>query len=204
MTTSKKRSDRFLQILGVAQGRFARQGFDGTTLAQIATDSGIRKASLYYHFPTKESLYLAVIGAILDDLRSVIRKAARARGDYVERLDNLGGSVVDYLGTHPDAASLLVREAMGEGLFLFGEGRDAAEATLRETAAFLEAGMAAGAFAHQDPRQLALSIIGAHLFYFAAPKLSGLLVGGNVFRKKSVAERRRALISHVRSVVCLP
>jgi len=39
-------------------------GYDGTSMAQIADACGIRKASVYHHFPDKDALVLAAIGQI--------------------------------------------------------------------------------------------------------------------------------------------
>jgi len=39
-------------------------GYDGTSMAQIAAACGIRKASVYHHFPDKDALVLAAIAQI--------------------------------------------------------------------------------------------------------------------------------------------
>jgi TetR/AcrR family transcriptional regulator len=48
-------------ILDVARKRFAYYGYSKTTMDEIAGDVGLGKASVYYYFPTKESLFRAVI-----------------------------------------------------------------------------------------------------------------------------------------------
>jgi TetR/AcrR family transcriptional regulator len=48
-------------IIGAAQKRFAHYGLSKTTMTEIATDIGMGKASLYYYFPDKETLFEAVI-----------------------------------------------------------------------------------------------------------------------------------------------
>ncbi len=54
-------SEKHLQILDAAQKRFAHFGFTKVTMDEIAQDLGIGKASLYYYFPTKESIVREVI-----------------------------------------------------------------------------------------------------------------------------------------------
>ena len=164
--SASRRSKRYAQLLSLAQARFASQGFEGTSLSQVAKDAGIRKASLYYHFKTKEVLYLAVLGEIVAHLGGLVRDAAAAEGGFVERLDQLGGLVVEYCGKHPEVAPLLLREMVGPGRFVASDGWQAVELTLDLTARFLEAGMAAGAFRRQDPPQLTLSVVGLHPLYF--------------------------------------
>ena len=54
-------ADRREQILDVATGLFAQQGFRGTTTKLIAEKSGVTEALIFRHFPSKEELYWAVI-----------------------------------------------------------------------------------------------------------------------------------------------
>jgi AcrR family transcriptional regulator len=48
------------RILDVALELFINQGYDGTSLRQIAERLGVTKAALYYHFASKEDLLLAL------------------------------------------------------------------------------------------------------------------------------------------------
>ncbi len=49
------------QILGVARGLIETRSYLGFSFQDVADAVGIRKASLYHHFPTKEALGIAVI-----------------------------------------------------------------------------------------------------------------------------------------------
>jgi TetR/AcrR family transcriptional regulator len=44
---------------------FARKGFDGTRIAEIAGASGPPKASVYYYFESKEAVYATLIERLL-------------------------------------------------------------------------------------------------------------------------------------------
>jgi len=48
-------------ILDVAQKRFGLYGIEKTSMREIADDLNLSKASLYYYYPDKESLYRAVV-----------------------------------------------------------------------------------------------------------------------------------------------
>ncbi len=48
------------QILLAAQKRFGHYGLSKTTMTDIADDIGMSKASLYYYFKDKESIFIAV------------------------------------------------------------------------------------------------------------------------------------------------
>lgn len=53
-------SDTRRRILDAALGLFTEQGYDGTSLRQIAEKLGVTKAALYYHFQSKEDILLAL------------------------------------------------------------------------------------------------------------------------------------------------
>lgn len=59
-------NDKLLHILEAARKRFAHFGLAKATMAEIASDIGMSKASLYYYFPDKEHLFAAVIGREMD------------------------------------------------------------------------------------------------------------------------------------------
>jgi AcrR family transcriptional regulator len=48
------------RILDVALDLFTEQGYDGTSLRQIAEQLGVTKAALYYHFESKEDILRAL------------------------------------------------------------------------------------------------------------------------------------------------
>jgi AcrR family transcriptional regulator len=54
------KSDTRQRILDVALDLFTDQGYDGTSLRQIAEQLGVTKAALYYHFESKEDILMAL------------------------------------------------------------------------------------------------------------------------------------------------
>jgi len=64
MTTDNQNTENQIksaQIISAAQTVFGRYGMQKTTMKEIAMESGISKALLYYYFPDKEHLYKAVV-----------------------------------------------------------------------------------------------------------------------------------------------
>jgi AcrR family transcriptional regulator len=55
-----ERSSTRQRILDVALQLFVEQGYDGTSLREIAEKLGVTKAALYYHFESKEDILLAL------------------------------------------------------------------------------------------------------------------------------------------------
>ena len=54
------------KILRAAVGLFADKSFHGTHVKEIAKVSGLPKTNVYYYFPTKESIYTAVIERLIE------------------------------------------------------------------------------------------------------------------------------------------
>lgn len=72
-------------------------GYDGTSMAQIADACGIRKASLYHHFPEKDGLILATIERIHEHFREHIFAIAYGNDtDPKQRFRALCKATFDY------------------------------------------------------------------------------------------------------------
>jgi AcrR family transcriptional regulator len=54
-------SDRRDEILRLATQAFVTHGYAGTSMADLARAVGVQKASLYYHFPSKQALFVACV-----------------------------------------------------------------------------------------------------------------------------------------------
>jgi TetR/AcrR family transcriptional regulator len=58
--------DRQHQLLEIAMNAFSRRGFKGTTTKEIAAAAGVTEAVIFQHFPSKETLYSAVLDSHLE------------------------------------------------------------------------------------------------------------------------------------------
>src|SRR3954470_14510321 len=63
-----QRDERQAQILAAAAAAFARTGFAGTSMDDVAAEAGITRLIVYRHFDTKEDLYRAVLTKVTDQL----------------------------------------------------------------------------------------------------------------------------------------
>jgi AcrR family transcriptional regulator len=53
------------RVLDAAVDLFARQGYDGTSVAQVITQAGVAKGGFYHHFASKEALLYEVYGDLI-------------------------------------------------------------------------------------------------------------------------------------------
>ncbi|HTG00774.1 MAG TPA: TetR/AcrR family transcriptional regulator [Nitrospirota bacterium] len=63
LTSRLTADERRQSIINAVIGLFAEKGFDGTTTRELAQAAGISEALLFKHFPSKHSLYVAVLEA---------------------------------------------------------------------------------------------------------------------------------------------
>ena len=76
-----EKASRQKLILETAQRRFGMFGTEKTTMREIADDLNMSKASLYYYFPDKESLYRAVVEKETDEfVAGITRKMESISG----------------------------------------------------------------------------------------------------------------------------
>ncbi len=67
------------QLLAIARRLFARDGYERTSMRDIAEAADITKAALYYYFPNKEALYERVVlesmQSLVDDVSAAVAAA---------------------------------------------------------------------------------------------------------------------------------
>ena len=95
-------------ILQESRRLFTVQGFENTSISQIIAATGVKKGNLYYHFPSKEKLGLAV----LED----------ARNEFFKILDDslTGETPIDRILNSCDAVNVLMQQSNFVGGCLFG------------------------------------------------------------------------------------
>jgi AcrR family transcriptional regulator len=87
-------SDTRQRILAIAADLFSRQGYTGTTIADIARELGTTTAALYYHFPSKA-----------DILGGLLAEPLTAYTRIIESLDSDHPSPEELLGAFIDLAA---------------------------------------------------------------------------------------------------
>lgn len=81
------RKNKREDVLKKAAELIARQGFDGTSMRDIAAAVNMLPGSLYYHFPSKEEMLLAIHERVVGDMTEGVQKAISKGSDPWDRLE---------------------------------------------------------------------------------------------------------------------
>ena len=81
------------RILESAAMCFARSGYESTSVAEICSEAHVTKGAFYYHFETKQALFLDLLNAWLSNLDERMRQARLDTSDVPESLLEMAGNV---------------------------------------------------------------------------------------------------------------
>jgi len=108
----RPRSDIQPRIVHAARARFLESGVDGASLRAIASDAGTNVGMVFYYFPTKDDLFLAVIEDVyvklLDDIAAALAGDAPVRERLERVFARLGRASEDEL----TVVRLVLREVL--------------------------------------------------------------------------------------------
>jgi len=179
------------RILDVAEALFAERGYAGATLRDVATRAGLRTPSLYNHFPSKESLYAAVlergIRPVLDVMTEVVEARDRSHRDRRQVTER----AMALVGRRPDLPRLIQHETLSGGRHLTPMLREWIQRTLLRAYEMVEASSAGGRW---EPDQLELLVLAMyHVFvgYFAIAPVYKELNGEDLLTQEALARQTR-------------
>ncbi|WP_310528521.1 TetR/AcrR family transcriptional regulator [Nocardioides sp.] len=97
-------------VLRRAIDLFNRQGYDATSMGDLARELGLTKSAIYHHVPSKEHLLASGLDEALDALSSTVAAIAATSAQPAEtRLRTAIRSSVEILVDHLPAVTLLLR-----------------------------------------------------------------------------------------------
>lgn len=85
-----------MTILRTATRLFARKGYRDTSMAELSQITGVAGGTIFYHFKTKEALFLAILAKVKEEILSDIKQCFSVR-KYANGLDMIDGAISYYL-----------------------------------------------------------------------------------------------------------
>ena len=90
------------RILEIAGRLFAKRGYFGVSMGEIAQEVGVAKSALYYHFESKEALCKELMAASVEGLKKEMKEILEEGYTPVDAIFNLIRGFLDYALKHPE------------------------------------------------------------------------------------------------------
>jgi len=97
------------RVLEIAVQLFNEQGYDATSVADLAQRLGLTKSALYHHFASKEELLSVALDQALSSLEAVLDDPRAQEGAGLDRLRHVIRSAADVLVAQLPSVTLLLR-----------------------------------------------------------------------------------------------
>ena len=181
-------------ILDAATTEFTKHGLTGASVNEVAARAGINKRMIYHYYGNKEGLYLAVLEAAYDGIRSAERELDLGHLEPPEALRRLVIFTFDYFVEHPEFLSLLNTENMHKArhLRMSERVREMHSPLVGMLAEILERGAREKIFrSGVDPVQLYISIAGLGFFYMSNRHTLSTIFGRDLAAPEALEARRQ-------------
>ncbi len=103
-------SERRAQLIEVGRSVFAKHGYEGTSVEEIAKRAKVSKPIIYEHFGGKEGLYAVIVDREMDYVERRITEAISS-GSPRERVERASLAFLSYVRDHPDGFAVLSQDS---------------------------------------------------------------------------------------------
>jgi AcrR family transcriptional regulator len=105
----KLSNSRALRIVTAAREEYARRGFAGARVDQIARKAGVNKQLLFYYYHSKRGLFQAVLTQAAGELEGALAGLVLPAGRPLDRLRGALDAQFEFLARHPELVALLAQ-----------------------------------------------------------------------------------------------
>jgi len=96
------------RILSAAAEAFAERGYDATGVAEICERSGVSKGAFYYHFKSKQAVFLNLADSWLRDLNRALGQPDTNDGTVPDRILTMSHKFQDILTSQTQQVALIL------------------------------------------------------------------------------------------------
>ncbi|WP_045212811.1 TetR/AcrR family transcriptional regulator [Desulfonatronovibrio magnus] len=100
--------NRKVKIVATAKKLFATQGFDSTSLQQIADGTGVTEPLMYYHFRGKEDIFIEIIRSVYEEYFAHIKSLPQNPGTQFDKISNLIRLHINIAANRPNDGRLIL------------------------------------------------------------------------------------------------
>lgn len=161
MVTQVRGVRRRERILGAAFQVFARLGYRDAAVDDIARRARTSKGGIYFHFPTKEALFLELLRSTADRLVAKVERVVSQESDPIAQADLALRTILSTFAGHRTMAHLLLVDALGAGPAFHAELAQLHDRFVRLIAGHLDRAVEHGSVAPLDTDTTAAAWFGA-------------------------------------------
>lgn len=155
---SARRRER---ILDAAFTVFSSRGYRQAGVDEVGRQAETSKGGVYFHFPTKEALFLELLRTTADRLVAKVERAMSGAADPIDRADLALATVLGVFAGHRSMARLFLIDAVGAGSEFQAELQRLHQRFSDLIAQQLDAAVAAGTIDAVDTDIVAMAWFGA-------------------------------------------
>ncbi|MCY0869978.1 MAG: TetR/AcrR family transcriptional regulator [Firmicutes bacterium] len=153
-------SGRARVIFNAAVDVFSTRGFDGATMDEIAQKANVAKGTIYYHFNSKEDLFLFLVAEGTELLHDAVLAKLDPSAPPTANLELAIREQLHFFHAYRDFCTIIVREAWGDDTRQ-RQFRKMLVNYVRTLAAIIDRGRACGTLHVENSEVAAWSLFGA-------------------------------------------
>lgn len=152
-------------ILDVASKHFSKAGFSSASLEEIASEVGITKPAIYYHFKDKSALYEAVLLKHLEPLTKRVEEAVSLKTDVEDKLVAYIEAFGEFLKERSCLAAVLTHEFADNGENLPESAAVQLAKMLGIVTSIINEGVDNGVFKTENPMIIQMMIVSSLIMH---------------------------------------
>lgn len=159
------------RILIIARKLFSEKGFDGCSVDLIAEKAKVNKASIYYYFKSKASLYEEVLENNLGSFLEKVVQAVSREDSPEKKLEVFTSTYAENFASNKTMAPLMLRELASDGTHLTDKTRRILGEIIKVVDNILRDGQQAGVFRKTKTFLPYFMIVGSMNIYTSTQKM---------------------------------
>lgn len=149
------------RILDAALDVFSNKGYHEASVDEIVDRSSTSKGSVYFHFPNKQKLFLALVDKFADLLERRITEAIEVEAIGIARVNAALRACLETFGKYRPLAKILLVQAVGLGSIFESKRLEVHQRFIDLIRQYLDEAIAEGDIAPVDTEVVATAWMGA-------------------------------------------
>jgi AcrR family transcriptional regulator len=168
---ARARGDSRPAIFQAAAHEFAQRGYDAAGVDRIADRARVNKAMLYYHYGSKQGLYVEVLREMFRAVGTRTRAIGESAGSAEAKLDAWIVTIVEEAAARPWFPPIMLRELASGGAHIDTDTFGMMNAVYTTVRDIIVQGRREGMFRDVDPLLTYLTILPTILIFFARQRV---------------------------------